>query len=334
MPTFHFTALHARNLNLIPDDIHVDPVETLTTDVQTATYLHFKVANAYNIDDLAFDFDDFEAMCNAPGDDTVTITPMAADFKLLQNVAYGPAAPLVRVPANNQFELFDESTDVAPLLYVLEPIEDDTVSAWKASAFGMIIESFEIDGCAVPCPNPENALSLENARFMESALSSSMLVHATAFNNVSTHTVRKRHVETRNNFRVLSILYDYSKIVIPRVLQRTIGNLIANGFAGFNFLNNVTWIAATAQFFGFRLASPSSDPDATRDPPHIAQNTLYLWTPYTYSPSEIDLVDDDHGNPCVRDRHPIYHLANLRSIFGTDPQLIEMQHYFEAMPSP
>ncbi len=69
---------------------------------------------------------------------------------LLDNDNIANDAPIPWKPGNDQFIVFDESRDVSPSLLIIEPSTDNPTIMLKASAFGMKIESFEIDRSAIP----------------------------------------------------------------------------------------------------------------------------------------------------------------------------------------
>jgi hypothetical protein len=92
-------------------------------------------------------------------------------------------------------------------------------------------------------------------------------------------------------------------------------------------LDNVDWISYAQSFLGFRVTDPSGSRPNTRDIPGMEHGTLLVWSPYTY----ISYEDSDDVTPDYAATHR-YFLTNLRSFFGTDYNLVEMKHPFEALP--
>jgi hypothetical protein len=244
------------------------------------------------------------------------------------------ADPIVRNPPASEFIAFSEQRDTAPLLSVLEPISNDTTIAWKASAFGFIIESNEIDACVIPVPNAETSFDHENAHFLDSAIPYESTVSATSFDLQTRHYSRRRIIERRNAFKASSFLVDFTTLLIPRPLRHVIADFINNGIPGLTFLNNVNWIAPTAQFFGIWTESRAVQNHNERLAPHIADHHILVWSPYTHTPVDPTLQNPDHRSSHTTDPIHGYFITNLRSIFGTDPQLVRMQHFLTSMPIP
>jgi hypothetical protein len=144
---------------------------------------------------------------------------------------------------------------------IFEPSSDDPTIAWKASAFGMIIESIKIDGSVIPQPNLLANLAVENAHFANSAIPYVDTIVAYIFNTQNHFCYRRRTVDNRHHNRVLAILHNYSYITIPCVRQIGVSMLYNQLFPGFWLNNRVTWLAKVAQFFAFRLNSATNTPD-------------------------------------------------------------------------
>lgn len=330
LPTWHSIQIPSHYTNLLPEDFTIEPREHRIPPEDYATLLHFLPEPTQTAAEHTNTFVPATATCDVNHSHPVTINPMTPALNLLIPTAI--TNPPICVPAPSEFVHFDETRDTAPLLLVLEPIESNVESAWKASAFGMIIESFEIDASVVPMPNAEVPLALQNARFIESSIPTSAIDPATSFDLVTYHYARSRFIESRNNFRAATLLVDFSKVSIPRPILNTLDALIHAGFPGLTLLNNVTWIQRATSFLGMKLNSTRvpNHPESTY--PHVASHQLLLWSPYTYTP-----VPSDFNNLASRlgyntAPHTVYLISNLRTLFGSDPQLIEMTHAFNAMP--
>jgi hypothetical protein len=329
LPTFHHSPSITESFEI---DSIKNPLPTRVHPEKIADLLHFLPSPTFS----AAQHDKHHSLPTAechddPTDHTADITTLSPEFQLLRNVTISD--PPVRVPSLPEFLKFDESKDVAPLVLCLDPNESDTESAWMTTAFGFVIETLEIDASAISFPNPESNLALENAKFMESAIPYQYVVRSTLFSGSDNyHYARRRTPETRNNFKAASLFVDFSKVYIARPILSTIDTLRNNGFPGLTFRDNTTWIRQTQAFFGFKAVSSRPLNKTETTIPHLAPGHVYIWSPYSYTP-----VAANFSNPNSRfgynDSNPeSYFLSNLRTIFGTDCQLMELTHAFEAMP--
>jgi hypothetical protein len=333
LPTWHAIHLAENTRNADIHTINQAPTETRLPPDETAAVLHFLETPEFDAAAVNVVIARPTAACDTNAAHAVTITPGTAGLDLVEREPFDDdTGPYPNVPRQNEFIQFSEQRDTAPLLTILEPIESNTETAWKASAFGMIIESFEIDGTAIPIPNAEAPLALENARFAESAIPYLYAISALDFDGQQRHYVLRRTTERRNAFRFMTHLVDYARVALCRLARRVIPPLLNNMLPGFTYVNNVTWPNAMLQFICARTESPAHQGQPDAQPPNTAPRRIYAWSPYTYVP-----VPGDFNNPLSRLGHQTvpttgYFLTNLRTIFGTDPQLIEAQHYFNSMP--
>jgi hypothetical protein len=337
LPTWHSLTLsaNARNTHVDNYDNANNATETRQSPEDTATALLFLVEPDQDRAAHTTAHTLATAVCDTTPAHPVTVTQATFPRMIVSTNDIPAADPIVRSPPESAFIMFSEFRDTAPLVNVLEPTESSSESAWKATTFGMIIESFEIDASAVPHPNPEAVLAAENARFAESAIAFNSTVRATLFDTAHRHIVRSRTIERRNMFKAATILYDFSKMFIPRPLRHTIDNFVNNGLPGLTAINDVNWIRATNQFFGLRLASVGNTTHTDNLPANIEPGRLYVWSPYTYNPvQEPTFFQNTRSQtPIATNLNNMYFITNLRTLFGSDPQLIEVQHIFNSFPS-
>jgi hypothetical protein len=337
LPTWHSVLLSANSRATHVDnyDHANNATETRQSPEDTATDLLFLVEPDQDLAAHATAHTLATALCNTTPAHPVTVTQATFPRMIISTNDIPAADPVTRTPAESDFITFSEFRDTAPLVNVLEPVESSSESAWKATTFGMIIESFEIDASAVPHPNPEAVLAAENARFAESAIAYNSTVRATLFDTLTRHIVRTRTIERRNMFKAATILYDFSKMFIPRPLRHTIDDFVNNGLPGFTAINDVNWIRATNQFFGIRLASVGNTTHADHLPANINPGRIYVWSPYTFNPVQDPtyFLNNRSQFPISPSLKNMYFITNLRTLFGSDPQLIEVQHIFNSFPS-
>ncbi len=146
------------------------PIEMRSPSATIAEGLYFLKLPAQDHAAHNVDFYPPRISCGHNNAHRVNITHTLVTLNLLDPDDIADDAPIPRNPLNKFFVTFDESRDVSPSLMIIEPSSDDPTIAWKASAFGMIIESFKIDRSVIPQPNPLVNLAFENAHFANSAI--------------------------------------------------------------------------------------------------------------------------------------------------------------------
>nr|BBU59837.1 capsid protein [Rosellinia necatrix partitivirus 14] len=273
-----------------------------------------------------------------------TITPGNIDLNLLRNVTYNDPIPVASlVPRANDFIRFDETQHFAPTVLVLNPTEADAEDAWKATAFGMVIESTEIDGSAVTMPSASQLNGLFNSDFATSCVPMHLAYRSTHFTGETTDKpfLSRKRIDVKNNrFKAATFLVDFAKFYIPRPVLTVASQLIGNGIPGLLMKDNVTDPLRSNQILAINLHTQREANVTDALPPSTAHGQFYLWSPYTYAPSDGNFeLPDRADRPTIKTFgyydiiHTRYFLSNLRTLFGTCPPLIEVKHYREAMPA-
>jgi hypothetical protein len=235
-------------------------------------------------------------------------------------------------PANSDFIIFDDQKHVYPTVLVLNPFDPTTIDAYRPPLFGMIIESMDIDGTVIALPNAQNALGTENIWFADSAIPERYTYHATRFGsgNNTPALARNRVVHrTRSRMPAASILVDRTKVFLPRFIRaNNPPTTSVQAFTGLTDLPRVNWAHMVQSFLGFRTSDRITHDDASDSIPGMSQDRLLVWSPYTYTGYE---GSDDHiADP---DNSKVYHLTNLRSLFGSRIPLVEGIHPLDCMPT-
>jgi len=236
-------------------------------------------------------------------------------------------------PSNDSksFEIFDENRHVYPLTQVFDPIENTSIDAWKALAYGMTIRNFSFDGSVVPAPNPDLAPGIDNSWFMESAVPYALAYRASRFyqGNQRTwiHPTKRVIIRDTALSPAVSILNDRSKIYVPRPTLTTVDSLNGNALPGLTTKENVTWIEKTQSFFGFIMPSMRRNGQKDNLPAGTKSNYQLVWSPYSVTPVHSNDPDDiDYS-----DTEPHF-LLDFRTIFGTDVPLIHTQDSLLSLP--
>lgn len=266
-------------------------------------------------------------------------TPTFASLTFPWSLISGPSA--IPGPLNSDFVRFDDETHPTPRVLILDVLSSETVTAHLATLTGMIIESFEIDGTTIEHPNVNKSLASQNSLFADSAIPYKYVLRATRF-HVRTTTelppVHKRHLAKPSTSQpAASLLRDRTAIELPefpKPATKPLGTAtildsgIFTTIPGLTADNVWNWLRYAQSFIGFRTLNPNSS-DSDDDVTDMEKGRLYLWSPYTYTP-----VYDNDSSELIPDLelNRSYFLSNLRSIFGTDINLVEVEHPFVAMP--
>jgi hypothetical protein len=284
-------------------------------------------------------------------DATPAETPLPANHSLVHFWPFSLLQSQVATPATNaRFPrysrdhsdtlIFDEALNVTPRTLLL-----DVSNALKsASAMpllcGKIIYTFEIDGSTIEQPNVDKALGMQNVLFADSAIPYRNVIYSSKFYPRARGSIpaplKRAIANSTRSLPASSIMHDRTKIMIPAVYgtrytptmnQHLIVDAPAPaGLPGFT-TQPTDWIRYTQSFFGFRTTDPSGARPNIHNVPEMELGRLHVWSPYTYT----SYTDSDDVTPDYAASHH-YFLVNLRTLFGTDYNLVDMKHPFEALP--
>nr|WPM45973.1 MAG: coat protein [Cannabis cryptic virus] len=232
---------------------------------------------------------------------------------------------------NNTLINFSEEIHTVPSVLVLDTDGDQTITAHLPLLAGKIIESFELDGTTIEMPNAMKSLGMQNCMFADSAIPYKYVRPGSAYHPVNAGTILPpRSRATPNSTPRLpasSFLYNRLRVNLPRfnlaINEERIGNILP----GMTLLDGVTVLRYVQSFLGFNTVSRADNADNGDNVPAMPRNLLLVWSPYTYTPYE----SDDLPEPALGEsRH--YYLTNLRTIFGTDYNLVQAKHPYESLP--
>jgi hypothetical protein len=236
--------------------------------------------------------------------------------------------------------LFDDSQHVYPRTLLLDIGNAGKSASAVPLLCGKIIYSFEIDGSTVEQPNASKALGMQNVLFADSAIPFDRVLYATKFYPRAQGSVlpplKRAPANSTRSLPASSMLHDRTQIMLPEIrgqhfnpTRHSVNIQDANmtGLPGFIKRAGTDWLRYSQSFLGFRTVDPSGIRPTTDSIPHMEQGRLMLWSPYTY----ISYEDSDDITPDYAATKR-YFLVNLRTLFGTDYNLVEMKHPFEALP--
>jgi hypothetical protein len=242
-------------------------------------------------------------------------------------------------PKDDAFITFDDEIHVTPKVHVLDTLGTSTISAHLATLAGKIIQTLELDGTTIELPHPTKSLAAQNSLFADSAIPLSYVVFATRFHvrtDLLPPALPRHKYKATTSQPASSILHDRTKINLPHLGQHgtTTGTAEIYDSQTFTYLPGFTnfgptnWLKYAQSFLGFQTRSPTSA--TTADTVFaMEKGRLYVWSPYTYTS-----LEDNDGQDMLPDllQNHTYFLTNLRTLFGTDYNLVECVHPFEAMP--
>lgn len=230
----------------------------------------------------------------------------------------------------SDFILFSESLHLYPKVYVFT-LTGSSVDAWDATAFGLVIESADLDGTVIPVPNPDLSLGIENTWFSESAIPLRNCYWSIMFDTSATTSFARAMNRTiaprQTRFPAGSLLNDRTKIRIPRYNANSSPMATTHlCFPGLTPTNNVNWSTWIQNFLGFRTADNRSHLPTDDVIPGMTRQLL-VWSPYTF----VGYEGEEEFDADFEKNHT-YFITNFRTIFGTDVPLIEVTNGLDAMP--
>nr|QLC36787.1 capsid protein [Sarcosphaera coronaria partitivirus] len=237
--------------------------------------------------------------------------------------------------------LFDDSQHVTPRTLLLDIGNAGKSASAVPLLCGKIIYSYEIDGSTIEQPNVNKALGMQNVLFADSAIPFDRVMYSTKFfPRAQGSVLPPLSRATANSTRSLpasSLMHDRTRIMIPHFSGRpfTAANYTASiqdvnaptGIPGTTRVEHADWFRYAQSFLGFRTVDPSGIRPNSDSISNMETGRLLLWSPYTY----VSYEDSDDITPDYAATKR-YFLVNLRTFFGTDYNLVEMKHPFEALP--
>ena len=228
------------------------------------------------------------------------------------------------------FATFSEYDSVVPIVLVLDVEGNHGLNAYLATLTGKVIESLELDGTVIDIPSTDRSVGTQNSMFADSAIPYKYVRAGTAYYPQAAGSVippldRVPHTPS-TRMSASSLLIDRNKVLLPK-FQSHIHAALGVTLPGMTTLSGVVSAPHCQSFIGLRTCDRSAFAAADDEVPAMTENRLYVWSPYTFTPYESSGFDDiDYANI----KH--YYLTNLRSIFGTDCNLVAIPNAYKAFP--
>jgi hypothetical protein len=232
---------------------------------------------------------------------------------------------------NDDLVGFSDCIHTAPSVLVLDTDGTLTIAAHLPLLAGKIIESFELDGSTVEMPNAAKSLGMQNCMFADSAVPYRYVRPGSFYHPRGAGTIlpplNRAAPNSRPRLPASNFLHDRLKIMLPNFNVAIREAVPADTLPGMTRVTPVNVLRYVQSFLGFRTVDGSSNTAALDAVPAMPEGELMLWSPFTYTPYE----SDDYPTPDLSaSRH--YYLSNLRTIFGTDYNLVQAKHPYEALP--
>ena len=269
-------------------------------------------------------------------DDQATAVALPANHRIVRtfplclrhNAAQASGFPRYN---NNDLVNFADELHTTPSVLVLDTDGDLTMTAHLPLLAGKIIESFELDGSTIEMPNASKSLGMQNCMFADSAIPYKYVRPGSYYHPRTPGSVlpplNRAAPNSKPRLPASSLLHDRLKIMFPHFNTAIREAGVGATLPGMTVVNPVNVLRYIQSFLGFRTVDGSSNTANLDAAPATPLNELMIWSPYTYTPYE----SDDYPTPDLSaSRH--YFLTNLRTIFGTDYNLVQAKHPYEALP--
>lgn len=225
---------------------------------------------------------------------------------------------------------FEDPFNTYPSVLVLDTEGNQGLNAYLATLTGKIIESFELDGTTIEVPTTNKSIGPQNCQFAESAIPYKYVRPGSDFHPRPANEIPpplNRCVSSPSSRVVAStLLHSRYEVMLPR-FQRMINEALGATLPGMTPVPGSVSARYCQSMLGFKCCDRSNNADANDNVPAMPTGRLLVWSPYTYTPyesSEWPVTD------LSQSRH--YFLTNLRTIFGTDYNLVELEHPYLALP--
>jgi hypothetical protein len=225
---------------------------------------------------------------------------------------------------------FVDSVNATPKVLVLDTEGNQGLNAYLATLTGKVIESFELDGTIIEVPNTDKSIGPQNCLFAESAIPYKYVrpgsdYHPRAPGEILPPLDRLVLTPT-SRLTASTILHCNSRIMLPH-FQRMINEPLNNTLPGMTPVIGAISTRYCQSMIGFQCCDGSSNYEGNDAVPAMQTGNLLVWSPYTYTPYE---SNDWPVTDLSQSRH--YYLTNLRTIFGTDFNLVQVEHAYDAFP--
>lgn len=209
----------------------------------------------------------------------------------------------------------DDQDSTYPNILLYSPWSTGVSSLARTITTGLLIESAEIDGFKVPQPNIASTLYSENAIYLSSAVPFTRCNtrYPTTINHMYLYN---RPDRSRDEHPVSVSMYDISEQRLPS-FPPAIDYVIPSPMPGFQPVNHVKDLRLTSSKFAYNIT-----PGQTQNYESAIPKYLHLWSSYRW----VDTTAP-HGQSAR------YFLANLRTIYGSNPLLVKASHPLYTIPN-
>lgn len=269
------------------------------------------------------------AKCDTDESHKTTLSHVSWPFNLL-------SATKATTPKPNpdaDFVIFNEKMHLYPKVQVLNYPDASTVDAWKVTAFGMVIEAFELDASTVAFPSIHIPNGVENSWFADSAIPLRYVSPAFRFGSLTDRSpqVLKRTNPVRSTRHpAASLLVNRTQVLLAGPAASVATPIIDSTLPGLTLSTMNTIMHKTLRFIGFNTVDARDHSSNADSIPGVTEGSLLVWSPYTY----VGYTDNDYDEDSTIDYSVTrsYFITNLRTIFGTHFPLIELNNALDAMP--
>jgi hypothetical protein len=219
---------------------------------------------------------------------------------------------------DRQMISFDLNFHVAPDVRYFDPYAYTPSTLAFTMMTGLCIESEEIDGFAVPQPNPGISLNAENSFILESSLPLRLVQLASEVSNGNGMNLYHRSISSQNSSAISVSLYDMSQNILPYFKTRVIDALPVS-LHGFKTVTGIERFSKAFSKFGFRTSSIDEVHEI-----NVPPKSIYAWSSYRHINTHMP-----RSSP-LRDK--TYMIINFRTIYGTNVTMSQSVHPSRLIP--
>lgn len=182
---------------------------------------------------------------------------------------------------------------------------------------GLLIETLEIDGFEIPHPNLRSSLREDNSQYLQSAVCLDDIRKATIY---GAHPVVRRSVTRDDKQKASLSLYDMARNRLGSVGLTVADPTVPAFIPGFSLAPNVFKFDRLFNKSGYRVNGESSP---------LPGQLITAWSCYRHVAPDAPRVDDDTSINLSK----LYMLLDLRTVFGTDVTLAQVEHGAKLIPT-
>jgi hypothetical protein len=219
-------------------------------------------------------------------------------FYLSRDIAYDA----VRDPI--KYLVFNETSDVTPESLYFDPSERNASAHFSTIISGVLIENGDIDGIAIPVPDPRSTPAANNSQYHQGAIQLRYLRRPLRHDRLDAIRRERQYVEKQG---ITILLYNFAQSTVPRLVNNVAGQIAR--LAGPQMLEYVGETGRAFNVFGRKTCTN----------PTVELKMYYFWGSYRIV--ECESHPDNYTAPLQLPKE-ISMFSTLRHLYGLDPSVM------------